>query len=188
MVSSPSCPNCGAPIANTSSSSCDYCQTPFYLSLNGDAAFLTGDLSAKYKEFYISDVKDNEFAAKLSLSILYLLDDLPDLADQIIAELHVTTPREPRVMLIDCLSCLKQTSMRKIKLLLVEEILSKLKIVISNGTDEEIASAMQIANYIDQNYYERNGILKGKLMESILSRPFAFNGNNNTMIDQILSQ
>ena len=188
MISSPSCPNCGAPIANTSSSSCDYCQSPFYLSLGDDAGFLTDYLIENYKKFYNSDIDDNDFSAKLSLAILYLLDRLPDHAGQIIAELQVKSPREPRVILIDCLSCLKQTSMRKIKLLMVEEILSKLSIVIFNGTDEEVASAMQIANYIDQNFYERNGILKGKLMKSILSRPVAFNGYTNKMIDQILFQ
>ena len=158
-----------------------------YVSLTDDASILKDDLVEKYRNFYTSDAKNNELAAKLSLATVYLFDDLPDLAEDIIIQLQAMAPREPRVMLLDCLTTLKLNPMRKIKLTTIEDLLSKLNIVLQNGSDEELSSAIQIARYIDECYYVRNGILRNKLLQRILTQYAGFDGHNDSLINQILS-
>ena len=188
MISAPSCPNCGAPVENNISSNCGYCRAPIYITLENKNSFLTDDLVEKYKLFYQSDSKSEEVASKLSLAILYLLDGLPEHAQTIIDQLHQIVPRDARVMLLDCLAILKLNPIRKIKLAIIEVIISKLNICISTGSNDEIASAIYIAEYIDNNYYARNGILRGKDMSRILSNNRSVDGFNDSIIYTILSK
>ena len=188
MVSAPSCPNCGAPLPKNGETNCSYCSSPVYVSLHDNLGFLKDDLFEKYKQFYLTDSNGKDIAPQVSLATLYLLDGLPEMAEPIINQLYERAPREPRVILLDCLTILKLNPLRKIKIGLIESTVQKLNVIIQQGSDEEIASAVQITHYINHNYYTRNGILQSRLIKSILSAHASLGDHNESIISEILSR
>lgn len=155
------CINCGAPRNDTqgANANCEYCGAISTISLSYESSFFDSSLKGSIRDRIENDVSyANDPDAQVSLIILYLLDDLFEMALMIITDLCKSAPREPKYMILKAVTILSERGLKKSKIKSVEEASSLLNLAASFSAEAELGDIAELASMIRTFYYKNNGI------------------------------
>ena len=149
------CINCGAS-TSTKADECEYCGSPQYLSLAHKSSFFSQEI--KDSIFHnLQNEDNNDFDDKLSLIILYLLNDLESEVEGLLNELSIKYPKSGRLLFIKAVKDLKLSGIDNASPSEIKNITSNFNLALS--FDNEIAAEVKaVLLIIQQSYYEYNSI------------------------------
>jgi|TARA_B110000908_G_C10200857_1_gene425241 hypothetical protein len=182
------CINCGAPRAKSGSADlkCAYCGSVSSISLSHESSFFDGSLKQSIRERLESDKSyDDDPDAQVSLIVIYLLEGLTEMSEQIINQLSAISPREPRYMILKAVTTLSQRGIRKSKISKIEESVSLLNMAAGFSSEIAIGEIAELGTLIKKHYYERNGIRVHPKLHGLLGK-VGTNVKENSVMSSIL--
>tara|TARA_B110000208_G_C11572225_1_gene359327 strand:+ start:208 stop:681 length:474 start_codon:yes stop_codon:yes gene_type:complete len=121
--------------------------------------------------------------AQVSLIILYLLDDLTDLAKLHLEELMKSNPREPKLFILRAATLLNERGLKRSRLSAVEEAVSLINLAAATGGENTANDVAEITNLIHNGYYKKNSINPNSKLSGLLEKV----GVRDPKVDSILS-
>jgi hypothetical protein len=179
------CISCGAPRTGSSfPQNCDYCGSLHTVSLAYESSLFDNTVKQALRDKL--ETSSNLLAdvdAQVSLIILYLLDDLTDLAKLHLEELMKSNPREPKLFILRAATLLNERGLKRSRLSAVEEAVSLINLAAATGGENTANDVAEITNLIHNGYYKKNSINPNSKLSGLLEKV----GVRDPKVDSILS-
>lgn len=183
-----SCISCGAPRTGGGyPQECEYCGRLHSVSLAYETSLFSADIKSELKKSLGSPTTVSDTEKDYAIVVLYLLEDLADIAEHHLNLLVQANPNDPKTLILRALFLLSKRGVRKTKIADVESAVSLLNLAASLG-DEHIGPELsELGNIIFYGYYQRNSIAPNKKLLGFLANLELKNPTSETLATRITS-
>jgi hypothetical protein len=153
------CVSCGAPRQDGADkfSACEYCGGLPEVSLSHDAGLLNYSVKQSIRT-RLEGLEKGDANAEASLIVLYLLDDLAQMADMRAETCLMKDPTNPQFLLLSAVAKLKERGVHKTKISVIDDVIAKLNMALSLDSGALTQEIKTIIDIIGERFYKKNGI------------------------------
>lgn len=183
------CISCGAPRtdADDKFSACAYCGGLPEVSLSHDSSVIGFSIKSEVRgRLEKKEQNRDDIKAETSLIVLYLLDDLHELALSRIEPLLGSNPYDPELLILSATVDLKERGVRKTKIATIDKVVSKLNLAVSSDAKGLEAEVKCILDIVRSQFYEVNSIKPSKKFLGLCKNLSGISPETKTVLLEIL--